>query len=440
MENGTCSAALSGDPHLGPLADNGSSTQTFALLVGSPTIDAGANIYCPAADQRGVARPQDGNGDSSAVCDIGSYECQESNPLSLLSFMRFNPPGSPTNASTLVFRASFSKDVQNVDAADFTLNATPATTATITAVTQVSPSLYEITVSGGDLATFNGIVQLAIAAGQNITDLAGNPLSPSSADETYLVQHIPPFSPPAVGSVAAPGPGTLLQGQTLASDLSQFTVVFSQNVTAASAQNTANYLLVRAGGNGVQTLSYAGGVSGGDTAISINSAVYAPATYTVTLNVNGGQPLPAGLYRLFVCSTTSIVNASGEELYAGLTNYGLLFNLADSAAGGGSSSSGTSSGAAQLPATGFAFGRVTSLPPQPLDKAYSSTDLILEIPSLGVKAPIVGVLKSGDSWDVSWLGNTVLTAHVWNADNTPGVFAALKDLKYGDHFTIRASG
>ncbi|MFN3491446.1 MAG: sortase, partial [Anaerolineales bacterium] len=40
----------------------------------------------------------------------------------------------------------------------------------------------------------------------------------------------------------------------------------------------------------------------------------------------------------------------------------------------------------------------------------------------------------------TWSGNTVLTAHVWNADNTPGVFAKIKDLKYGDRFTIRASG
>lgn len=61
-------------PILASLADNGGPTQTHALLFGSPAIDAGTNIGCPSTDQRGVSRPIDGNGDSSAVCDIGAFE------------------------------------------------------------------------------------------------------------------------------------------------------------------------------------------------------------------------------------------------------------------------------------------------------------------------------------------------------------------------------
>src|SRR5207248_506217 len=45
------------DPLLGPLQYNGGSTQTRALLPGSPAINAGTNIGCPATDQRGVPRP-----------------------------------------------------------------------------------------------------------------------------------------------------------------------------------------------------------------------------------------------------------------------------------------------------------------------------------------------------------------------------------------------
>lgn len=64
------SPAVTGDPMLGALAENGGFTMTMALLPGSPAIDAGSALSCPATDQRGVSRPQ-GN-----ACDIGAYEAE----------------------------------------------------------------------------------------------------------------------------------------------------------------------------------------------------------------------------------------------------------------------------------------------------------------------------------------------------------------------------
>jgi len=67
------------NPLLAPLANNGGQTQTHALLVGSPAIDAGSNDLASGAfDQRGTGFPRivDGNGDGTAIVDIGAYEVQ----------------------------------------------------------------------------------------------------------------------------------------------------------------------------------------------------------------------------------------------------------------------------------------------------------------------------------------------------------------------------
>ena len=71
---------LNVDPKLSSLANNGGCTKTHALKNGSPAIDAGNSntddlqYGCGGYDQRGAARPQDGNGDGKARCDIEAYE------------------------------------------------------------------------------------------------------------------------------------------------------------------------------------------------------------------------------------------------------------------------------------------------------------------------------------------------------------------------------
>jgi LPXTG-site transpeptidase (sortase) family protein len=221
--------------------------------------------------------------------------------------------------------------------------------------------------------------------------------------------------------------------------------------SAKAANNTANYLLVERGTNSsFDTVSCNDGLVADDVAQTISSATYSNLVFMSTLTL--ASPLAAGTYRLFICGTTSIWSAAGLELNNGANDTTVDFTV--NTATTGSSANTTRTSASSLPTTGFAPNKITTLPVQPANSAYAALgDLWLEIPSLNVKTNIVGVPQNKDkSWDVSWLGNdtgwlngtafptwngnSVLTAHVTNADGLDGPFAALKSLKYGDQFIV----
>lgn len=239
-----------------------------------------------------------------------------------------------------------------------------------------------------------------------------------------------------------------------------FTVTFSEPVNDIvdlypaddRATSMSNYMVVEAGANGVfDTTSCIGGLAGDDSAAIFTDITYDNATFTVTVTLD--TALPGGVYKLFVCGTTSILDNALNHLNDGLSDYTYDFNVALAATGGGSPSV-----LAALPATGFAPGRVTALASQPAELAYASLgDIWLELPSQNIKSNIVGVPQSADSsWDVSWLGNdvgwlngtafptwvgnSVVTAHVTNANGLPGPFANLKNLRYGEQIIVHLYG
>jgi|GEM_PF-6630013 len=79
------------NPLLGALANNGGGTKTHALLLGSPAIEGGdpgvpgsGGTACEATDQRGVARPIDGNINGIAVCDVGAFEAAEGSAAAVI--------------------------------------------------------------------------------------------------------------------------------------------------------------------------------------------------------------------------------------------------------------------------------------------------------------------------------------------------------------------
>ena len=109
----------------------------------------------------------------------------------------------------------------------------------------------------------------------------------------------------------------------------------------------------------------------------------------------------------------------------------------------------------ELPATGFAPGRVTDLPPDP-QRYESLGSLWLEVPALGIEIPIIGVPLNDQGWNLDWLGsqagylagtayptwsgNTGITAHAILPDGTVGPFHSLADLRWGDRAYLHAFG
>ena len=108
------------------------------------------------------------------------------------SITRQDPTSSPTSSDTLTWRVTFSETVESVDPADFVIT---GTTATLT-VTAVTNSVYDVTASGGDLASVNETVTLTFATDQNILDPSDNALTattPTGAnDHTFELDNAVP--------------------------------------------------------------------------------------------------------------------------------------------------------------------------------------------------------------------------------------------------------
>jgi len=237
-------------------------------------------------------------------------------------------------------------------------------------------------------------------------------------------------------------------GAALSKGPTQLKVTFDKDVihdgSVNAADNPINYLLVEQGLNQtLETLTCSGGRQGDTTNKRTSPAVYSSNSgagpFQAVLNLSA--PLPVGVYRLLVCGSTSIQDSYGNKINGGLDT---VANFRVTAA---------KDDPEKLPDTGFMPGIMAELPRQPKEKAYAATELTLQIPKLGLKMPILGVPFVSSEWDVSWLGNnagwlenssfptwsgnSVLTGHVWNADNTPGMFAHLNKLRYGDKIEVR---
>lgn len=110
-----CSFTSTGDlqntpASLTPLGDYGGPSETHALLPGSAAIDSGDNTACPAADQRGIVRPFDGDGNGTAVCDRGAFEARNQFTISDVTVLE-GDSGTVTAVFTLTLSPTSTQTV-----------------------------------------------------------------------------------------------------------------------------------------------------------------------------------------------------------------------------------------------------------------------------------------------------------------------------------------
>ena len=258
----------------------------FTALI-SPTAD-GAVTVDVAAD---VATDAAGNDNTAAVQVSSTYTAPviDNTAPRVTSIARQTPASSPTNADSLTWRVTFDEDVENVDATDF---AVTGTSATPTAVSEVTAStVYDVTVSGGNLADRNAPVTLAFAAGRNIVDTADNALSNTTPTGTNDNDYAVDNTKPAVTITGVPMTSTaaFTAAITFLESVNGFVVgdITVGNGTASSFTgsdgDTAFTALISPTADGAVTVDVAADVATDAAGNGNTAAVQASSTYTAPL-------------------------------------------------------------------------------------------------------------------------------------------------------------
>ena len=250
------------------------------------------------------------------------------------SIARQNPTSSPTNADSLTWRVTFSEAVSNVNAADFAVS---GTTATVTAVATVSgvTGAYDVTASGGNLASVNATVALTIAASHDIEDGASNALSNRTPTGTNNNSYVLDNTAPSVtisgvpSASNAPFTATFTFSEAVTGFAAGDITLSNASVSNFTATSTTVYTaLVTPTASGTVTVDVSANAArdaagNGNTAAARASSTYTGTAALPAITITAGtSPVAEGTSAVFTLSRT------------GSTTDALTVNVTVSEAGG----------------------------------------------------------------------------------------------------------
>jgi hypothetical protein len=310
------------NPLLGPLQDNGGPTQTMALLLDSPAIDAGDSTAAglPSTDQRGFARI------SGAAVDIGAFEVQE-------------PILSPATLPDGTYAAPYSQTITATEdtggaGGPFTLaftagtlppglSLTTQTTGLVLSGTPTAAGVYNVTVTATDGAGFSDSQTCTLTidkADLYVTATANSKTYGETASDTGTLSGVVngdsvTASFASAGDAAGANAGSYTITATLADPnnrLANYTVIETDailTVSPAALTVTADKQSMTYGGS-VPTLTYHySGLVNGDTSASFTGAL----TTTETGGIGIGN-YPISLGSLAATGNYTIVTFNGGTL------------------------------------------------------------------------------------------------------------------------------
>jgi hypothetical protein len=322
---------LNANPLLGSLGSYGGPTQTMLPGPGSPAIDSGTNTGCPGTDQRGMIRPQDGNGDEITICDMGATEVRVASAsgtcyVSANAVSGFNDGTSWADAFISLQSALGTPACTQVWVAKGTYKPTANTDRTVSFALHSGMAVY-----GGFAGVETLLVQRNPAA--NPTILSGEIGAAGNTDNSYHV---------VVGS-----------GTSTTARLDGFTIT-AGNAAGAAWPNTAGGGMYNASGSpSLANLTFSGNLaaeSGGGMANQASSPTLTSVTFSANSAIAGGGGMynySASIPKLtnVTFSGNSTTGAGGAILNNGsspkLTNVTISGNSA--AAGGAIKNAASSS-------------------------------------------------------------------------------------------------